>query len=148
MQHRSNTLSIAVTSSRSKEDFTMCDNAFREVYSFDAMTKPFIEQGVCSLCTGADPEFPIGGGTNPLGGGRQHTISPNFQKNCMKLRNFWVVRAGGAPLRLSSHLRFFRRELLHELFSPCNRKKWVHNPLLNFSVHTIVDQIAGVNAPI
>ena len=51
-------------------------------------------------------------------------------------------------LRPNSHLRFFRRELLRELFSPHNRKKWVHNPLLNFSVHTIVDQIAGVTAPI
>ena len=39
------------------------------------------------------------------------------------------------------------RELLRELFSPRNRKKWVHNPLLNVSVHTIVDQIAGVKAP-
>ena len=48
-------------------------------------------------------------------------------------------------LKLNSHLRFFRRELLCELFSPRNRKKWVHNPLLNFSVHAIVDQIAGVN---
>ena len=54
----------------------------------------------------------------------------------------------GVPLRLNSHLRFFRRELLRELFSPRNRKKWVDNPLLNFSVHTIVDQIAGVNVPI
>ena len=35
-----------------------------------------------------------------------------------------------------------------ELFSPCNHKKWVHNSLLNFSVHAIVDQITGVNAPI
>ena len=51
-------------------------------------------------------------------------------------------------LRLNSHLRFFSRELLCELFSAGNRKKWVHNPLLNFSVHTIVDQIAAVNAPI
>ena len=51
-------------------------------------------------------------------------------------------------LRLNSHLRFFRRELLRELFSPRNRKKWVDNPLLNFSVHAIVDQIAGVNVPI
>ena len=50
--------------------------------------------------------------------------------------------------RLNSHLRFFRRELLCELFSPRNRKKWVHNPLLNFSVHAIVEKIAGVNAPI
>ena len=50
--------------------------------------------------------------------------------------------------RLNSQLRFFRRELLREPFSPHNHKKWVHNPLLNFSVHTIVGQIAGLNAPI
>ena len=47
-----------------------------------------------------------------------------------------------------SHLQFIRRELLHKLFSPCNRKKWVHNPLLNFSFNAIVDEISGVNAPI
>ena len=29
-------------------------------------------------------------------GGRQHTILPNFPKNCMKLRKFWAV--GRAPL--------------------------------------------------
>ena len=50
--------------------------------------------------------------------------------------------------RLNSHVRFFRRELLRDLFSPRNCKKWVGYPLLNFSVHVIVDQIAGVNAPI
>ena len=38
------------------------------------------------------------------------------------------------------------RELLRELFSPGNHKKLVYNPLLNFSVHAIVDQIADVNA--
>ena len=47
-------------------------------------------------------------------------------------------------MKLNSHLRFFKRELLLELFSLRNRK----NPLLNFSVHAIVDQIAGVNAPL
>ena len=57
-------------------------------------------------------------------------------------------QSGFINIRLNSHLRFFRRELLHELFSPRNHKKWVHNPLLNFSVHPIVEKIAGVNAPI
>ena len=33
-----------------------------------------------------------------------------------------------------------------EFFSPHNRLKWVHNPLLNFSVHGKVDQIANMNA--
>ena len=50
-------------------------------------------------------------------------------------------------LMIYSHLRFARHELLHELFSPCNHKKWVHNPLLNFSIHVKVDQIASVNMP-
>ena len=50
-------------------------------------------------------------------------------------------------LTASSHLRFIRRELLLELFSPYNQEKWVHNPLLNLSVHAEVDQIASVNVP-
>ena len=39
-----------------------------------------------------------------------------------------------------------RCELLYELFSPNYHEKWVHKPLLNFSVHTKVDQIGNVNA--
>ena len=35
----------------------------------------------------ADLGFPQGGGTN-FPGGRQHTISPKFPKNCMKLKEF------------------------------------------------------------
>ena len=35
----------------------------------------------------ADPGFPRGGGANSPGG-RQHTILPNFPKNCMKLKEF------------------------------------------------------------
>ena len=50
-------------------------------------------------------------------------------------------------LRVYSHLKFIRRQLLCEIFSPHNCEKWVHNPLLNFSAHTKVDQIASVNAP-
>ena len=41
---------------------------------------------------------------------------------------------------------FIRRELLCELFSPCNQQKWVQDPLLNLSVQAKVDQIASVNA--
>ena len=44
-------------------------------------------------------------------------------------------------VRVYSHLRFIMRELLHELFSPGNPKKWVHKPLF-----TKVGQIASVNA--
>ena len=35
----------------------------------------------------ADPGFPRGGGANSPGG-CQHTILPNFLKNCMKLKEF------------------------------------------------------------
>ena len=51
-------------------------------------------------------------------------------------------------IRVYSYPRFIGRELLREreLFSPCNGEKWAHNPLLSFSVHTKVDQIASMNA--
>ena len=42
-----------------------------------------------------DPGFPRGGGANPgEGGGCQHTILPNFLKNCMK----FGLRGGHVPL--------------------------------------------------
>ena len=37
-------------------------------------------------------------------------------------------------------------ELLHELLISHNHEKWGHDQSLNFSVHTIVYQIASVNA--
>ena len=65
----------------------------------------------------------------------------------------WTERAGGSSVsqgddwselvfcfivalsfKVHSHLWFIRRELLRKLFSPLNREKWLHNPLLNFSV--------------
>ena len=45
--------------------------------------------------TVADPGFPLGGGTSPRGGGAQHTILPNFPKNCMKLKEFGPCGEGG-----------------------------------------------------
>ena len=46
----------------------------------------------------ADPGFPRGGGANsPGGGGRQHTILPNFPKNCMKLKEFGPPGGGARP---------------------------------------------------
>ena len=42
-------------------------------------------------------------------------------------------------------VRLIRHELLHELFSSRKCKTLVHSPLLNFSVHGKVDQIASVN---
>ena len=50
-------------------------------------------------------------------------------------------------VRVHSRLRFIRLELLCELFSPQNYEKWVHNPLFNFPIHAIVDQIVSVNMP-
>ena len=50
-------------------------------------------------------------------------------------------------LRVHSHPQFIRRELLPELFGPCNHEKLVYNPLLNFSVEAKIDQIASVSAP-
>ena len=46
--------------------------------------------------------------------------------------------------RLHLHLQFISRELLRELFSPRNHEKWVHSPLLNFSVRAKFYQIASV----
>ena len=43
----------------------------------------------------ADPGFPRGGGANSPGG-RQHTILPNFPKNCMKLKEFGPPGGGRA----------------------------------------------------
>ena len=50
--------------------------------------------------SGADPGFPVGGGAHPPGGGRQHTNLPDWSKNCMKLRKFFVCRGTcrSAPL--------------------------------------------------
>ena len=48
-------------------------------------------------------------------------------------------------LKVHSHLRFIRHELLRELFRPCNCEKWVQNPLLNFLVQVKIDQISSVN---
>ena len=48
---------------------------------------------VSSFISVADPGFPQGGGANSPGG-RQHTILPNFPKNCMKLKEFGS-RGGG-----------------------------------------------------
>ena len=50
----------------------------------------------------ADPGIPRGGVANSWGGGgRQHTILPNFPKNCMKLKEFGPLRHatadGGVP---------------------------------------------------
>ena len=49
----------------------------------------------------ADPGFPLGGGANPRGG-RQHTILPNFPKNCMELKEFGL---GGGVQNFTMYIR-------------------------------------------
>ena len=49
------------------------------------------------MSAGADSGFPVGGGANPRGEGRQHTNFPDFPKNYMKLRKFWSVGGGRTP---------------------------------------------------
>ena len=98
----------------------------------------------------ADPGFPIGVGANPsVEGGRQHTILPNFPKNCMKLKKFWSIggRAGCSPhppphtldpkLKLVENQR--RRKLLTPKFM-CNKSmytimNWLHAKSLEAKCH-------------
>ena len=47
----------------------------------------------------ADPGFPRGGGANSPGG-HQHTILPNFPKNCMKLKEFGPPGGGASKILL------------------------------------------------
>ena len=54
-----------------------------------------------------DPGFPRGGGANSEEGGRQHTILPNFPKNCMKLKEFGPpegTRVPRGPLRSATDI--------------------------------------------
>ena len=51
---------------------------------------------------GADPGFPVGGGTSPAGGAiGTYDFAKIFQKKHMKLRTFWAV-GRGAPIRSAS----------------------------------------------
>ena len=86
-------------------------------------------------------------------------VATSAISNSIKFLNMFVTLYSFYSIRLNSHLRLFRRELLHEPFSPHNswenrRCQCTHivqcHPLLNLKVkvHTIVDQITGVNAPI
>ena len=51
---------------------------------------------------GADPGFPVEGGTDPLGGGRQHTIFVKFSQKLHEIEKILGrrrgARTGGAPL--------------------------------------------------
>ena len=55
-------------------------------------------------------------------------------------RYHWVVNIDVMNLKNWKFLQLFRCELVHELFSQHIPKKWVHNQLLNFSVHSKCDQ--------
>ena len=53
------------------------------------------------MSAGADPGFPIGGGANPRGEGRQHTNLPDFPKNYIKIKKILVrggTHTGSTPL--------------------------------------------------
>ena len=56
----------------------------------------------------ADPGFPWGGVPTPQGG-RQHTILPNFPKNCMKLKEFGPP--GGHTSLLRSATGYWNRSI-------------------------------------
>ena len=58
-----------------------------------------------------------------------------------------LYNAADERVKVHSHLKFIRHEILRERFSQCNHEKWLQNPILNFSVQAKVDQIASVNAP-
>ena len=74
--------------------------------------------------------------------------------NCDEERKFWInwnnnqLSIGSGNIAASLTVR---QDLwsIHtcDLLGVNKHKKWVHNPLLNFSVHTKVDQIASVNVP-
>ena len=68
----------------------------------------------------ADPGFPRGGGANP--GGRQHTILPNFPKNCMQLKEFGpgATCVPRTPLRSATEFHLLARMGCYRkmIFSP------------------------------
>ena len=53
--------------------------------------------------SGADPDFPVGGGANLLGGGANLRFCQKFPKYRMKLRKFWAV-AGHKPLQIMCYV--------------------------------------------
>ena len=65
----------------------------------------------------ADPEFPVGGGSNCPGGERQHANLPNFPKNSMKLRKFRTVGegAGAECTPLNPPLNFTNFSVKHSI---------------------------------
>ena len=82
---------------------------------------------------------------------RSTTIRSTFETDVLLSRTKVTIRIEEnrktkfTDLRVHSHLWFIRSDLLPEHFSPCNRKKWVHSPSFNFSVHAKIDQIVSTN---
>ena len=66
----------------------------RTLLSSEGIISLPLANGLYCLTAVADPGFPRGGGANSPGG-CQHTILPNFPKNCMKLKEFGPRGGGG-----------------------------------------------------
>ena len=64
-----------------------CKISHRTFCGFISMFFPNVGGFGWRLQAVEDPGFPRGGGSQSSGGG-QHTILPNFPKNCMKMKKF------------------------------------------------------------
>ena len=73
--------------------------------------------------------------------------SNNFQEDNLFSKIYSNIWDNFSALMVHSHLPFIRRELLHDI-SVHTIAKWVHNPLLNYSVHAKVEKISGLNSAI
>ena len=56
---------------------------------------------------GADPGFPVAGGTNPWGRGQTTYDFANFPKNCMKLRECLAIGGTGDAPRSATALHLY-----------------------------------------
>ena len=78
----------------------VADSAVTRMSSDRVAMRPIVDRmtDTCENITYpvADPGFPRGGGANSPGG-CQHTILPNFPKNCMKLKEFGPPGGGARP---------------------------------------------------
>ena len=83
----------------------------------------------------ADPGFPrVGGANSP--GGHQHTILPNFPKNCMKLKAFGPPGGGGSKILLCRSATDD-----HYVFLPSTNEAWGKVMFLEASVSHSVHMV-------